>query len=115
MKTDLFSEAELPFNLISETIAAPVKALSPQETADAVRAGGYEHTPSMFDAPCTEADKANTRLIAAAPQMLSALRAALEAMGDSYDATDAAGEEGAALWDQVANAIESATGESADY
>ena len=55
------------------------------------------------------------RLIAAAPQMLSALRAALEAMGDSYDATDAAGEEGAALWDQVANAIESATGESADY
>ena len=63
----------------------------------------------------TEEDKANARLIAAAPQMLSALRAALEAMGDSYDATDAAGEEGAALWDQVANAIESATGESADY
>jgi len=55
------------------------------------------------------------RLIAAAPQMLAALRAALEAMGDSYDATDAAGEEGAALWDQVANAIESATGETADY
>jgi hypothetical protein len=58
---------------------------------------------------------ANARLIAAAPQMLAALRAALEAMGDSYDATDAAGEEGAALWDQVANAIESATGETADY
>jgi hypothetical protein len=55
------------------------------------------------------------RLIAAAPQMLAALRAALEAMGDSYDATDAASEEGAALWDQVANAIESATGETADY
>jgi DNA repair protein RadC len=54
MKTDLFTEADLPFNLISETIAAPVKALSPQETADVVRAGGYEHTPSMFDAPCFE-------------------------------------------------------------
>jgi hypothetical protein len=55
------------------------------------------------------------RLIAAAPQMLAALRAALEAMGDSYDATDTAGEEGAALWDQVAEAIASATGETADY
>ena len=54
MKTDLFTEADLPFNLISETIAAPVKTLSPQETADVVRAGGYEHTPSMFDAPCFE-------------------------------------------------------------
>ena len=54
MKTDLFSEAELPFNLISETIAAPVKTLTPQETSDAVRAGGYEHTPSMFDAPYFE-------------------------------------------------------------
>lgn len=55
------------------------------------------------------------RLIAAAPQMLAALRAALEAMGDSYDATDAAGEEGAALWDQVADAIETATGETWDH
>ena len=63
----------------------------------------------------TEADKANALLIAAAPQMLAALRAALEAMGDSYDATDAAGEAGASVWDQVADAIESATGESADY
>jgi hypothetical protein len=62
----------------------------------------------------TEEDKANARLIAAAPQMLAALRAALEAMGDSYDATDA-GEEGAALWDQVANAIETATGETWDH
>ena len=62
-----------------------------------------------------ETDIANARLIAAAPQMLAALRAALEAMGDSYDATDAAGEAGASVWDQVANAIESATGESADY
>ena len=55
------------------------------------------------------------RLIAAAPQMLAALRAALEAMGDSYDATDTAGEEGAALWDQVAAAIETATGETWDH
>jgi hypothetical protein len=53
---------------------------------------------------------ANARLIAAAPQMLAALRAALEAMGDSYDATDAAGEEGDALWDQVAEAIAKAEG-----
>ena len=44
-----------------------------------------------------------------------ALRAALEAMGDSYDATDAAGEEGAALWGQVADAIETATGETLDH
>jgi len=58
---------------------------------------------------------ANARLIAAAPQMLAALRAALEAMGDSYDATDAAGEEGATLWDQVADAIEAATGETWDH
>ena len=54
------------------------------------------------------------RLIAAAPQMLAALRAALEAMGDNYDARDAAGEEGASVWDQVANAIETATGETWD-
>jgi hypothetical protein len=54
MKTDLFSESELPFNLISDPIPAPVKTLSPQETTDAVRAGGYEHTPSMFDGPCYE-------------------------------------------------------------
>jgi hypothetical protein len=47
--------------------------------------------------------------------MLAALRAALEAMGDSYDATDAAGEEGAAVWDQMANAIETATGETWDH
>ena len=63
----------------------------------------------------TEEDQANARLIAAAPQMLAALRAALEAMGDSYDATDAAGEEGAALWDQVAEAIATATGETWDH
>ena len=55
------------------------------------------------------------RLIAAAPQMLAALRAALEDMGDSYDATDTAGEEGAALWGQVADAIETATGETWDH
>jgi len=54
MKTDLFTEADLPFNLITEIIPAPVKTLSPQETADAVRAGGYEHTPSMFDGSCYE-------------------------------------------------------------
>ena len=55
------------------------------------------------------------RLIAAAPQMLAALRAALEAMGDSYDARDAAGTEGEQLRDQIAEAIATATGETADY
>lgn len=53
---------------------------------------------------------ANARLIAAAPQMLAALRAALEAMGDSYDARDAAGTEGDQLRDQIDDAITAATG-----
>jgi len=74
-------------------------------------------TPIARVSPLLDATESESlgRLIAAAPQMLAALRAALEAMRDSYDARDAAGEEGAALWDQVANAIESATGETADY
>ena len=74
-------------------------------------------TPIARLSPLLDATESESlgRLIAAAPQMLAALRAALEAMGDSYDATDAAGEAGASVWDQVANAIESATGESADY
>ena len=63
----------------------------------------------------TAEDHANARLIAAAPQMLAALRAALEAMGDSYDARDAAGTEGEQLRDQIAEAIATATGETADY
>jgi hypothetical protein len=58
---------------------------------------------------------ANARLIAAAPQMLEALRAALEAMGDTYDARDAAGTEGEQLRDQIAEAIAAATGEPANY
>jgi hypothetical protein len=58
---------------------------------------------------------ANARLIAAAPQMLEALRAALEAMGDTYDARDAAGTEGEQLRDQIAEAIAAATGEPATY
>jgi len=58
---------------------------------------------------------ANARLIAAAPQMLEALRAALEAMGDTYDARDAEGTEGEHLRDQIAEAIAAATGEAADY
>ena len=58
---------------------------------------------------------ANARFIAAAPQMLEALRAALEAMGDTYDARDAAGTEGEQLRDQIAEAIAAATGEAADY
>ena len=57
---------------------------------------------------------ANARLIAAAPQMLEALRAALEAMGDTYDARDAAGAEGEQLRDQIAEAIATATGEDGE-
>ena len=53
MSTEPFTADEMPFNLISETIAAPVKLLSSQEEEAAraaiVRAGGYENTPSMFD------------------------------------------------------------------
>ena len=59
----------------------------------------------------TEEDTANARLIAAAPQMLEALRAALEAMGDTYDVRDAEGSEGEQLRDQIAEAIADATGE----
>ena len=63
-------------------------------------------------APHLEEPLANARLIAAAPQMLEALRSALEAMGDTYDARDAAGTEGDQLREQIAEAITAATGEA---
>lgn len=48
----LFSEDDMPFNLISDPIESPVKVLSAQEEeaarAATVRQGGYENTPSMF-------------------------------------------------------------------
>ncbi len=47
--------------------------------------------------------------------MLEALQAALEAIGDTYDARDAEGTEGEQLRDQIAEAIAAATGEPADY
>jgi hypothetical protein len=50
---------------------------------------------------------ANARLIAAAPQMLEALRAALEPTTPET--------EGEQLRDQIAEAIAAATGEPADY
>jgi len=46
--------------------------------------------------------------------MLEALRAALEAIGDTYDARDAAGTEGEQLRDQIAEAIATATGEDGE-
>ena len=58
MSNELFTKAEMPFNLVSDPIAAPVKILSPREKeaarAATVRAGGYENTPSMFDATSTK-------------------------------------------------------------
>lgn len=49
----LFSEDDMPFNLISDPIESPVKVLSAQEEeaarAATVRQGGYENTPSLFE------------------------------------------------------------------
>ncbi len=53
--------------------------------------------------------QANARLIAAAPTMLATLQAVLESMGDYYDATDAAGDEGGSLHDLVESTIRQAT------
>ena len=55
----------------------------------------------------TREQTANFRLIAAAPQMLEALRAALEPTTPET--------EGEQLRDQIAEAIAAATGEPADY
>jgi hypothetical protein len=53
---------------------------------------------------------ANARLIAAAPTMLDALRTALQAIGDTYDARDN-DEQGEMVRDIIAGAIAAATGE----
>jgi hypothetical protein len=53
---------------------------------------------------------ANARLIAAAPTMLNALRVALDAIGDTYDARDN-DEDGESVRDIIADAIAAATGE----
>jgi hypothetical protein len=53
---------------------------------------------------------ANARLIAAAPTMLSALQAALEAIGDTYDARDS-DDDGESIRDIITAAIAKATGE----
>lgn len=63
----------------------------------------------------TREQTANFRLIAAGPQMLEALQAALEAIGDTYDARDAESTEGEQLRDQIAEAIAAAAGEPAYY
>ena len=55
---------------------------------------------------------ANARLIAAAPTMLAALRTALEAIGDTYDARDS-DDDGESLRDIITAAIAAATGEEA--
>jgi len=54
-------------------------------------------------------DAANARLIAAAPTMLSALQAALEAIGDTYDARDS-DDDGESIRDIITAAIAAATG-----
>ena len=54
--------------------------------------------------------RANARLIAAAPLMLDALRTALQAIGDTYDARDN-DEQGEMIRDIIAGAIAAATGE----
>ena len=53
---------------------------------------------------------ANARLIAAAPTMLNALRVALDAIGDTYDARDN-DDQGEMVRDIIAGAIAAATGE----
>lgn len=62
---------------------------------------------SPFDRPNVR--EANARLIAAAPTMLATLQACLEAMGDYYDAHDAAGDEGSSLHDLIESTIHQAT------
>jgi hypothetical protein len=58
MKTELFTAEKMPFNLISETIARPIKTLSSQDEESTrcatIRIGGYQNTPSMFDDPSYE-------------------------------------------------------------
>ena len=53
---------------------------------------------------------ANARLIAAAPLMLNALRVAMDAIGDTYDARDN-DSQGEMIRDYIADAIAAATGE----
>ena len=54
-------------------------------------------------------DNKDAPLLAAAPEMLATLQACLEAMGDYYDAKDAAGDEGARLHDLITATIYKAT------
>ena len=69
---------------------------------------GYE-SPRKGPIP-KEERMANARLIAAAPTMLDALRTALQAIGDTYDARDN-DEQGEMVRDIIAGAIAAATGE----
>jgi hypothetical protein len=55
-------------------------------------------------------DEANIRLMAAAPLMLEALRVALDAIGDTYDARDS-DDDGESIRDIITAAIAAATGE----
>jgi hypothetical protein len=57
-----------------------------------------------------EESEANARLISAAPAMLDALRTALQAIGDTYDARDS-DDDGESVRDTIADAIAAATGE----
>jgi hypothetical protein len=62
------------------------------------------------DAETEKQARANAKLLTAAPLMLEALRAALDALGDTYDARDN-DNQGESIRDIVAGAIAMATGE----
>lgn len=75
--------------------------------------GLRSHVADLYDATlCDEHGniESNARLIAAAPLMLDALRTALQAIGDTYDARDN-DHQGEMIRDIIAGAISAATGE----
>jgi hypothetical protein len=77
--------------------------------------GLRSHIAELYESALCEEHgsiETNARLIAAAPTMLDALRTALQAIGDTYDARDN-DEQGEMVRDIIAGAIAAATGEEA--